>query len=109
MFFEGPYDALQRFLVHAHGVDAGDAEFTRRKGTGLVEYHLADMTERFQGTGVAEKDTRAGGPAQSYGDRRRRGQSHGAGTGDDKHRNAAHEGWRELSQVDPVAGQGEQR
>ena len=61
--------------------------FAERQGAGLVDGDHIGIAERLERIAAAEQHAHFGGAAGADHDRGRRGKAHGAGTGDDEHRN----------------------
>ena len=109
IFLKRIHDPLKSLFFHLLlflDLELRDLEFSGGERAGLIEDHFSDALEQFQAGGVSKEDAIAGGTAQSYRDRGRRGESHRTGTSDHQHGDAIEQGGGEFTAQDPGKREG---
>ncbi|MNE00361.1 hypothetical protein D3C80_927690 [compost metagenome] len=94
--FDGGNQGQDVILVKAVGhAQVGQFGAAGGQGAGLVEGDDLDPLQGLQGLALAEQDAQLGGAAHADHDGGRSGQTHGAGAGDDQHRDSGDQGHAE--------------
>ncbi|VUD73788.1 hypothetical protein MET9862_04408 [Methylobacterium symbioticum] len=89
---DGGRERQQVGLVAPRSDDIGEPRASLGQRAGLVEGDHADLAQALEGAAVAEQHAAARGPPGADHDRGRRGEAHGAGTGDDQNRDGVDQG-----------------
>ena len=84
-------------------LDVGQLRAALGQRSGLVEHHRVQARHRLERRALSEEDAQLCGLARAHHDRGRRGQTHGARTGDDQHADRRHEGVAQRRAVRPAA------